>query len=122
MSLGKIGEDLAVQHYQSLGFKLLERNYIFRRGKQSGEIDLIVSKDKAIVFVEVKTRSNNRFGSPAEAVDFFKQRKLVRTSKLYLSQHPQYRDFSMRIDVATVDIDNLSQPVIIIPNAIEDFD
>ena len=122
MSLGSTGENLVAKHYQFLGYKLLEQNYIFPRGKQMGEIDLIVAKDQELVFVEVKTRRSSKFGSGLDAVDFFKQRKLVKTMKLYLRQHPHYQSWNYRIDVATVDLDNPTQPVIIILNAIEDLD
>ncbi len=121
-NLGQKGEELVAQKYSQQGFKLLEKNYIFPKGRQMGEIDLIFEKDKDIVFVEVKTRSNNKFGSPFEAVDFYKQRKLIKTAKLYLRLHPKYQSFNYRIDVAAVDIDNPSNPVIILTNAIEDLD
>jgi putative endonuclease len=122
MNLGSKGEQLVASHYQRQGYRLLEQNYIFRTGRQVGEIDLILQKDREIVFVEVKARRNNKFGGPFEAVDFFKQRKLVKTAKLYLKQHPHFQAYSMRIDVAGVDIDNTEEPVIILTNAIEDLD
>lgn len=121
-SLGQQGEDFAASHYSKLGYKLVERNFKAPFGKQTGEIDLIVAKSKEIVFVEVKTRSSNKFGSPFDAVDFFKQRKLVKTAKLFLQLHPKWKDFGYRIDVAAVDIDNPAEPVIILMNAIEDID
>ncbi len=120
-SLGQAGEALVATDYQSRGYKLLEKNYIFRYGKQAGEIDLIFEKDREIVFVEVKSRSNNKFGDPFEAVNFSKRRRLVKTAKLYLGSHRQYQDYNYRIDVAGVDIDNTAQPVIILVNAIEDL-
>ena len=131
--LGKKGEELVSKHYQKLGYKILDSNYIFPRGKQIGEIDLVCQKNREIVFVEVKTRTSTRFGTPFEAVDRNKQRKLIKTCKLYLQIHPQYHDFDCRIDVAAVDIDpvrggasngvdNKQDPVIILTNAIEDLD
>jgi len=72
--------------------------------------------------VEVKTRRNEAFGSALEAVDSYKQRKLIATAKLYLLQNPEYDGFDYRIDVATVDIDNQENPVIILMNVIEDLD
>ena len=121
-TLGQKGEDLVASHYQKLGYKLVERNYKTSFGKQTGEIDLIFSKDKDLVFVEVKTRSNKRFGTAFDSVDFFKQRKLVRTSKMFVHLHPKWFDFNVRIDVAAVDVDNQPEPVIILMNAIEDLD
>jgi putative endonuclease len=122
MTVGSLGEDLVEQHYKKLGYKLVERNYIFPHGRQMGEIDLIVSKQKELVFVEVKARRSNKFGSGLDAVDIYKQRKLVRTAKLFLKENTKYQSFDYRIDVAIVDIDKPNQNVIIIPNAIEDLD
>lgn len=119
--LGKLAEELTAQHYVKLGFRVLDKNFIQRFGKQMGELDLVLTKDKAIVFVEVKARRSSRFGSGPEAVDFSKQRKLVNMVKLYLNTHPQYQSMTPRIDVADVDIDNRPQPVIILENVIEDL-
>ncbi len=121
-SLGRAGEDLAADYYRQLGYKILAENYVFRRGTQMGEIDLVARKGPELVFVEVKTRRGEKFGTGLEAVDGYKQRKLITTAKLYLLQHPELQDFDWRIDVAEIDIDNPAQPVIITPNAVEDFD
>jgi len=109
-------------YYRNLGYKIIARNYIFPHGKQTGELDLVGLRNQELIFIEVKTRSSTTFGRPADSVNFEKQRKLVHTAKLYLQQHPQYAGKTIRIDVATVDIDNKANPVIIIPNAIEDLD
>jgi len=120
--LGLQGERLVEEKYLHEGWQLLARNYKPGFGRQTGELDLIFLKAKLIVFVEVKTRSNSKFGSPFEAVDFFKQRKLIKTAKMYLRSHPKFADYNYRIDVAAVDVDNQTQPVIILTNAIEDLD
>ena len=123
-NLGQMGEGIAAKYYRKLGFRVLAQNYIFPQGKQSGELDLVLVKDqnRELVFVEVKTRRSNKFGSAFEAVDKGKQQRLVRTAKLFLQIHPEYQEFDYRIDVAAIDIDNLAEPVIIIPNAIDDTD
>ncbi|HEX5430031.1 MAG TPA: YraN family protein [Patescibacteria group bacterium] len=120
MNLGQQGEMLVAKHYENLGFRILDRNFIFPKGKQTGELDLVALKDGELVFVEVKTRSSAKFGGPFESVDLGKQRKLVKMTKLYLQLHPELRDKNYRIDVAAVDIDNQHEPVIILPNAVED--
>jgi putative endonuclease len=120
MNLGKIGEDLVAEYYQKLGFRILDRNFKFSHGRQMGELDLVARKERELVFVEVKTRSNNKFGTPFESVDIFKQRKLVKMVKLYVNLKPEFRELDYRIDVAAVDIDNPDNPVIILANAIED--
>jgi len=117
--LGKRGEDLVADYYKKLGYRILDRNFKPKFGKQMGELDLIVRKNNEIVFVEVKTRRNEKFGSPFDAVDFYKQQKLVKMAKFYMQQ-PEFSNFDFRIDVAAVDIDNKSEPVIILENAIGD--
>lgn len=120
--IGKLGEQLVAEHYQKLGYKIIRKNFIQSKGKQMGELDLIVAKDKQIIFVEVKTRSNSAFGSGVESVDFYKQRKLVKTAKLFLAANPSYQDYDFQIDVAEVEIDKNPPSVIILSNVIEDLD
>lgn len=121
-AVGKLGEELVAKHYKKLGFSILDANYIFHKGKQMGELDLVARKEREIVFIEVKTRGSTAFGDAVGAVDLGKQRKLVHMAKLYMMVHPKYQGFDYRIDVAAVDIDNQQQPVIILTNAIEDLD
>ena len=117
---GKRGEELAAEHYQKLGYKILERNFVFRHGTQVGELDLVAGRGNELVFVEVKTRRSGKYGTPFDSVDIYKQRKLVKMVKLYLRLHPEALPKNYRIDVAAVDIDNPVNPVIILTNAIED--
>ncbi len=119
---GAAAEQLVARQYQAQDYKLLEKNYVFRHGRQLGEIDLIFEKDEEIIFVEVKARSGSKFGGPFEAVDSNKQRRLIKTAKLFLQLHPKFSGYNYRIDVAGVDIDNADKPVIILENAIEDLD
>lgn len=120
--LGSKGEDLAADYYQSLGFKIIARNFIFPKGKQVGELDLVCIQGRQLVFVEVKLRRNNAFGTAEEAVDYYKRLKLVKMAKLYMLTHPEYDGYEYRIDVAKIDIDNREKPVTILVNAIEDFE
>ncbi len=120
--LGKLGEDLVEREYQKLGFKTVARNYIFPKGKQIGELDLICKKNNELVFVEVKLRQSEKYGSSFEAVDEYKQRKLVKMAKLFIQLHPEYHESNYRIDVAAVAIDNGQSSVTILTNAIEDLD
>ena len=72
LRLGRHGEDRAAQWYASRGYVVLARNW----SCSDGELDLIVSSGREIVFCEVKTRSSERFGSPLEAVNHAKQVKI----------------------------------------------
>jgi putative endonuclease len=120
--LGKAGEDLAAAEYERQGYTILDRNYIFPHGKRIGELDLVCRSKNELVFVEVKLRTTNSFGTSFDAVDFSKQAKLVKMAKLYIMLHPELADLDFRIDVAGVSIDNKEKPVTILPNAIEDLD
>ena len=87
--------------------RFLRKNHRIRitaRGYSNhvGEIDLIgvdpETDPRTIVFVEVKTRSDNRFGHPVEAVDCDKQRRIVSTALVYLKQH-ELLECRVRFDV-----------------------
>ena len=80
--LGKEGERIAEQYLKKKGYKLVERNYRCA----AGEVDLIVLDRRVIVFVEVKTRTGHGFGTPLEAVQPRKQRKMMRAAQFFLSQ------------------------------------
>lgn len=126
MNLGQIGEEIAAKEYEKLGYKIIGRNVRLHQQKQVGEIDIvaesmITDKNKEIVFIEVKTRRSEKFGTAAEAVNISKQRKLIRACKLFLLQRPQYDKHIWRIDVVVIDIDNLQKPATILVNAIEDY-
>lgn len=78
--LGKKGEDTAAHYLEKMKYKILKRNYRNRRG----EIDIIASFNKTLVIVEVKARSNNKFGYPIEAIDKTKINKIKECTKYYL--------------------------------------
>ena len=75
-------EDIAAEFLQRQGLVLLVTNYRNR----TGEIDLIMSDDQTLVFVEVKQRRDSQFGRPEESVDIAKQAKLRRTAASYLQR------------------------------------
>ena len=79
--LGIYGEDLACKYLQAKGYTILERNFRCRR---FGEIDIVASKAGVLSFIEVKTRSSQRYGKPAESVTLAKQRKIYRVAQYYL--------------------------------------
>lgn len=57
---GKLGENIAVRYLRKRGYKIVDRNVHFR----CGEIDIIAEKENVLYFVEVKTRTNTKFGPP----------------------------------------------------------
>jgi putative endonuclease len=78
--LGKKGEDAAAHFLTQKGYKILRRNY--RSGRS--EIDIIALDGETVVFVEVKTRETDKYGSPEEAVSKAKQRMLLEGAEAYL--------------------------------------
>ena len=98
LELGRRGEDLAAAFYESRGYAVLARNW---RDGRAGELDLIVARGRELVVCEVKTRSSHRFGAPAEAVDWRKQRRVRALAARYLAQS-RARPASVRFDVAAV--------------------
>lgn len=80
-AIGADGEAAAATWYEARGFEVVARNWRCR----DGELDLVVRRDRQLVFVEVKTRTSARFGAPAEAVTPAKQRRLRRLAMRYLA-------------------------------------
>lgn len=97
-----LGEDAACNYLKNKGYKILERN--FRKGY--GEIDIIATYNRQLVFVEVKTRSSNSFGTPFDAIPEKKLRTLIKGAQFYrFVLHPELSD-DMRIDAIGVMLKN----------------
>ncbi len=98
--IGRRGEDAAAEHLLHQGYSVLERNWRCRWG----ELDIIACDGPTLVVVEVKTRTGDRFGTPAEAVTPTKYRRLRRLAGLWLDEQP--RGFAaVRFDVVAVLLD-----------------
>ena len=74
---GKLGEDLAEKYLEQIGYKVIERNFECKQG----EIDIIALDKNEIIFIEVKTRTSIKYGSPADAVNENKQKNLLKAVK-----------------------------------------
>ena len=98
---GKLGEDIAVHYLKQNGYVILDRNFECRQG----EIDIIALDKKEIAFIEVKTRTSNKYGTPSEAVNKIKQKHMLQTIKYYLYIRNLSDEF-IRIDVIEVYIKN----------------
>jgi len=96
------GESAACKFLAELGYKILKRNFIYGR---IGEIDIVAQDGDTLVFVEVKTRSNYRFGLPEESVNGRKQAQLKKVAQMYYYVN-KIQDKSCRFDVVAVDILN----------------
>ena len=82
--IGNAGEDLACRYLEKQGFKILERNKHYSR---FCEIDIIAEFKNTIVFVEVKTRKSNDFGTPFEAISKTKYDNIKKGVQYYLSEN-----------------------------------
>ena len=100
-NLGKYGEDIAVKYLKNRHYIILERNF---RSKQ-GEIDIIAKDNNELIFIEVKTRRNLKYGTPAEAVDNKKIQHIYNTANLYLKLK-NVRNIIIRFDIIEVYILN----------------
>lgn len=95
--IGKVGEDIAVEYLRKKGYIIIERNFNCKQG----EIDIIAKDNNEIVFVEVKTRTNETYGKPKEAVDKTKKKHIYKSAEYYIYQkHVENRP--VRIDVIEV--------------------
>lgn len=106
-NIGKLGEELATTFLEDAGYSILEQNYRHKRG----EIDIIVSKEDIVIFVEVKTRSSIKFGFPEDFVDTKKQRQIIATAEAYLEEKQHHGE--IRFDIVSIEILNNNSPQIL---------
>lgn len=95
--LGAYGEEAALGFLKQKGYRVLSRNYKSR----FGEIDIIAQDKDTICFVEVKTRSSDKFGLPQEALSGFKQRQIAKAALNFLKEN-KLLDKKARFDVVSV--------------------
>jgi putative endonuclease len=100
-SSGKKGEDLAEEFLLQRGYKIISRNYY---GGKYGEIDIIAQKESLIVFVEVKSRSNDHFGGGIYSIGNSKKKHLRKAAEHFLSKNDNYnnKSFTFRFDLIIV--------------------
>lgn len=94
--IGKLGEQKAQNYLKRRGYQILECNYHTR----GGELDIIAKEGDCVVFIEVKTRTNSEYGTPAEAVSVYKQQHMLSAAKYYLARYGF--DTECRFDVIEV--------------------
>jgi len=114
-TIGKQTEALACDYLQAQGLRLLERNFLVPQG----EIDLIMEDRQSLIFVEVRFRRNNHFGSGAETVTQSKQRKLLTAAASYLQRNPQQAERPARFDVVSMVMENSRYSINWIKNAFQ---
>lgn len=103
--VGRFGENLAKEFLEKNGYKIIEMNV-----KTSyKELDIIAEKDDEIIFVEVKTRTSNSFGSAEEAVYSKKLYNLKRAAGIYLGGNKSLGEKEPRIDLIAIDLDKFNK-------------
>jgi len=105
LTLGRRGEDIAAAHLRKLGFVVLSRNWRCRQG----ELDLVATDGRTLVVCEVKTRTRESFGDPAEAVTEEKIARIRRLTGQWLSTH-RVGWCAVRFDVIAVYADPGARP------------
>ena len=98
---GIIGEKIAQDYLRNKDYEILENNFYTKKG----EIDIIAQKSKCIIFVEVKTRTSFKFGTPAMAVNKKKKKHIKNTAKIFLHFN-KLNNCEVRFDVIEIFINN----------------
>lgn len=114
-ALGIEGEDMAADYLSSSGYVILERRFRIH----SIEIDIIASKGKELVFVEVKTRSSDFFASPESAVNVKKQKRMILAADYYVCERGI--DAEIRFDIVSVVRNRDTEHISHIKNAFPPF-
>lgn len=97
LAVGRAGEVAAAKHLQSLGYRILSRNWTC----PAGELDLVCAKNDTIVFVEVKSRLSNAAAEPEDNITPAKRRKLEALARAWLDARGK-PDFAYRFDAVSV--------------------
>ncbi len=95
--IGNFGEKVARDYLIKNGYKILTMNYSCR----FGEIDIVALDGNCLVFVEVKTRTNDKYGHPQNAVNYWKKKHLELTARNYID-YKRMGNFIARFDVVEV--------------------
>jgi len=93
---GKKGEDLALTWLLEKGYTILYKNW--RHGRF--EIDIIASKDQVLHFIEVKTRTNSKYGNPEDQVNKKKLRHMIDAGEEFIYQNPGWK--KIRFDILAI--------------------
>jgi putative endonuclease len=93
---GQAAEELACRYLTQQGLILIERNFRCRMG----ELDLIMRDGEYLVFIEVRSRGNRNYGTPAETVTIHKQKRLIRAAAYYLQRH--HLNIPCRFDIVAI--------------------
>ena len=94
------GEKAAAAYLEKHGYHILDRNFRVK----GGEIDIIASKDSAIIFIEVRTRTGDDFGLPEESISSQKIKKIRDTAGIFLMERDIMECKEIRFDIMSIKI------------------
>lgn len=97
-SLGKTGEAIAKLVLEKKNYRIIEQNF----NSSVGEIDIIASTGKTLVFIEVKTRTSDDFGSPSESIGTGKILRIRKTASWYLAKKDETGFQDCRFDIISI--------------------
>lgn len=97
-SVGDKGEAYGAAYLCKNGFEIIKQNFCIR----GGEIDIIAAKEMQLFFIEVKSRSNNHFGSPAESITWSKRQHMQRAINRFLETQENFNYNGFQIDILEV--------------------
>ncbi len=104
---GQRGEDLAANYLTQRGFVIMERNYRCRWG----EIDIICRQGGYLIFVEVRSKTTDRYGTPEESINRAKISRIRKTAMEYLTSHPERKPVKMRFDLIAITFKNKQESI-----------
>jgi len=97
IDLGKEGEDLAVDHLEKNGYKIVKQNY----RSLYGELDVIALDKEILCFIEIKTRTSDLYGHPLESITKSKINKIAKTAMYFMGEN-DLLDSCARFDVVSI--------------------
>lgn len=115
LQIGKRAEDCAREFLERKGLTFIQKNYTCRMG----EVDLIMQDKNHVIFVEVRYRSREDYGTALESVNYFKQRKIIKAATHFLQLKNWYYKVHSRFDVIAIHPVNGEMHLDWIPNAFE---
>lgn len=95
--VGNFGEMLVLTYLENLNYEIIDRNFYTKYG----EIDIIAKDKEEYIFIEVKTRTSDKYGRPAEAVNNNKEKNIERASSVYIYQNRLENQY-VRYDIIEV--------------------
>ncbi len=104
--IGEYGEDCAAKYVAELGYRVLERNWRYKKA----EIDLIAMDGETLIIIEVKTRSYQWYGQPEDSINTKKEAFLIDAANRYMEQINH--DWELRFDIISVLIQKSGAPQI----------